>query len=97
MPEPYPITELRLLLITSQQEQLKISRSILVALKAHAEAIEASLRLTRRVTLLMAVLLAIVAGLNLYALWPSDMDVRRVIITEEPMPEEAPEPEGNQA
>ena len=42
---------------------------------------------------LMAVLLAIVAGLNLYALWPSDLDVRRVIITEEPLEEPVPEQE----
>ncbi len=37
------ITELRQLLVTSQQEQLKISRSLLSAQKAHAEAIEVDL------------------------------------------------------
>ena len=48
MTDQDPITELRQLLITSQQEQLKISRSLLAAQKAHAEAVEASLRLNRK-------------------------------------------------
>ena len=55
-----PITELRQLLITSQQEQLKISRSLLEAQQAHTESVEASLRLNRRLMLAMAVLLAII-------------------------------------
>ncbi len=97
MPDQDPITELRQFLLTTQQEQLKISRSLLEAQQAHTEAVEASLRLNRSLLLVMAVLLVIVGGLNLYALWPRDMAVRGVIITEEPVPEEASEPAGNQA
>ena len=91
MPDHDPISELRQLLISSHQEQLKISRSLLAAQQAHTEAVEASLRLNRRLLPAMAVLLVIVGGLNLYALWPRDMSVRRVIITEEPAPEQPPE------
>ena len=58
------ITELRQLLVTSQQEQLNISRSLLAAQQAHAEAVEASLSFSRRLVIGMAVLLVIVAGLG---------------------------------
>ena len=81
-----PITELRQLMLTSQLEQLKVSRSLLAAQQAHAEATEASLRLNRKLLIAIAVLLAIVGGLNLYALWPRDLDVRRAIIIEEKIP-----------
>ena len=74
------------LLITSQQEQLKISRALLEAQKAHAEAVEVSLRLNRKLLWAIAMLLAIVGGLNLYALWPHDLGVRRAIILEEEIP-----------
>ena len=95
--EPDPITELRQLLLTSQQEQLKISRSLLAAQKAHAEAVEASLRLNRKLILAMAVLMAIVGGLNLYALWPTDISAKRVIIIEEPAAEQEEVIRGDQA
>ncbi len=81
-----PITELRQLLLTSQLEQLKVSRSLLAAQQAHAEAVEASLRLNRKLLIFIAVVLAIVGGLNLYALWPHDLGVRRAIILEEEIP-----------
>ena len=95
MTDQDPVTELRQLLITSQQEQLKISRSLLAAQQAHTEAVEAALRLNRRLLLAMAVLLVIVGGLNLYALWPGEWSTKRVIIIEEPAPEQVPEPAGN--
>ena len=88
MPDQDPITELRQLLITSHQQQLNISRSLLASQKAHTEAVEASLRLNSRMIMVMAVLLVIVAGLNLYALWPRDISAKRVIIIESPAPEE---------
>ena len=53
MPNQDPITELRQLLLTSQQEQLKISRSLLTTQQAHTEAVEASLRLNRWLMLAM--------------------------------------------
>ena len=73
MTDQDPITELRQLLITSHQQQLNISRSLLAAQKAHAEAVEASLRLNRKLILAMAVLLVIVGGINVYALCPRSL------------------------
>ena len=99
MDEQDPITELRQLMLTSQLEQLKVSRSLLAAQQAHAEAVEASLRLNRRLLLAIVVLLAIVGGLNLYALWPADISTRKVIILEEEIPtvEQEQEIPGDQA
>ena len=57
-----PITELRQLFITSHQEQIKISRFLLAAQQPLTEAVEASLRLTRR--------------LMLVHLWPPLLTVR---------------------
>ena len=45
----------------------------------------------------MAVLLVIVAGLNLYALWPGEWSEKRVIIIEEPASEQEEVVEGDQA
>ena len=45
----------------------------------------------------MAALLVLVGGLNLYALWPRDMAVRSVIITEEPAAEQEKIIHGDQA
>ena len=86
-----PITELRQLMLTSQLEQLKVSRSLLAAQQAHAEAVQASLSLNRKSLIFIAVLLAIVGGLNLYALWLHDLGVRRAIILEEEIPAVEPE------
>ena len=58
---------------------------------------EQSLRLNRKLILVMAVLLAIVGGLNLYALWPTDISAKRVIIIEEPAAEQEEVITGNQA
>ncbi len=87
-------SDLRHYLITSQQQPLNISRSLLAAQKVHARAVEASLRLNRRLLVAMAVLLVIVGGLNLYALWPSEWSAKRVIIIEEPVRQEEPPPPG---
>ena len=94
-----PIAELRQLMLTSQLEQLKVSRSLLAAQQAHAEAVQASLSLNRKLLIFIAVLLAIVGGLNLYALWPHDLGVRRAIILEEEIPavEQEQEIPGEQA
>ena len=96
-PDQDPITELRQLLLTSQLEQLKVSRSLLAAQQAHAEAVQASLSLNRKLLIAIAVLLAVVGSLNLYALWPRDMAVRSVIITEEPAVEKEKVIKGDQA
>ena len=94
-----PIAELRQLMLTSQLEQLKVSRSLLAAQQAHAEAVQASLSLNRKLLIAVAVLLVIVGGLNLYALWPHDLGVRRAIILEEEIPavEQEQEIPGDQA
>ena len=97
MPDQDPITELRQLLITSHQQQLNTTRSLLEAQQAHTEAVEASLRLNRRLLIAMALLLVIVGGLNLYALWPREWSEKRVIIIEEPAPEQEEVVEGDQA
>lgn len=90
MDEQDPITELCQLLVISGQKQLEVSRELLAAQKAQGEAMEASLRLNRRLLLAMTVLLVIVGGLNLYALWPSAWSEKRVIIIEGPAVEDVP-------
>ena len=93
MPEPSEqLTELRQILITSQQEQLKISRSLLAAQQAHAEAVEASLRLNRRVLMMICPAGGRGRTEPLRAV-ATDMAVRSVIITEEPVPRPPPPPE----
>ena len=98
-PDQDPVAELRQLLLTSQLEQLKVFRALLAAQQAHAEAVEASLKLNRKLLIAIAVLLVIVGGLNLYALWPHDLGVRRAIILEEEIPavEQEQEIPGDQA
>ena len=44
-----------------------------------------------------AMLLAIVGGLNLYALWPRDISAKKVIIIEEPAEEQEKVIAGDQA
>ena len=58
------LAELRQLLLTSQREQLKISRFLLAAQQAHTESVEVSLKLNRRLLLAMAVLRVIVGGVR---------------------------------
>jgi hypothetical protein len=54
------ITELPQLLVSTEQQQLNISRSLMAAQSAHAESLEASLKLNRRLVFAMTVLLVIV-------------------------------------